>query len=603
MKPANRTVASALVITSIVLACAGDVSRPSDTGQIALALALQGAAQAPLDAMTVELSGPTNTTIDLVLNGGFFEGTAEDLDVGTYTLTAIGEGDGEVTYYGTRSGVNVTADQTTDAAVPIVEFIPVLTSVDPDAPTKVMTFQVEFTGVDVATTYKVEWESGDTGGFVNTTSTSVDVPVTVSGDIEFKVRAGNDDVDPDDAQESEPLFATVEEDNASNDQATAVQFGAGIGTDITLTDFNIVPAAEEDWIYIDVAGGERVSLRVRTESLEIPSALDPVITLYDVDGNVVDMNDDIDASTVESELIHVPAAAGQLYIVVSSAGGGSAGHYELTVQVDNNQPVVAMDVVPNNVVIVTGHTLLLSATPRDASGNRLFRPVTVTVNDPDVATIDADGIITGVAPGRATFTVESAGVVNGIAVEVRAPATAVPVAIDGAMTAGEWDNALRIQTGAGAGTVSNATILVMNDETNMYLALVVPDATPQATAIDFAWFRLDNANNRTLDVNDDLLAVGVLVFVDAYYNGTSYFADPESNGMGLGSYSGGNAFIETSHPLNSGDLNDIAITPGARFGLCVSYFNDNATTGAYPANCEQAPTQQDRYVVIQSNEE
>lgn len=149
-------------------------------------------------------------------------------------------------------------------------------------------------------------------------------------DIEFKVRAGDADVDPDDAQESEPQFATVEGDNVPDDQASAVGFGAGLGTNLTLTDWNIAPATDEDWIYLDLAGGERVTLRVRTESLAIPSALDPAITVYDVDGNVVEANDDRDVGTVESELIFVPAVPGQYFIQLASSGNSSAGHYVLT---------------------------------------------------------------------------------------------------------------------------------------------------------------------------------------------------------------------------------------------------------------------------------
>lgn len=90
-------------------------------------------------------------------------------------------------------------------------------------------------------------------------------------------------------------------------------------------------------------------------------------------------------------------------------------------------------------------------------------------------------------------------------------------------------------------------------------------------------------------------------FVDAYYNGAAYSLDAQQDGMTAGSYlMDGTAFIEVSHPLNSGDVNDIAIAAGDRFGLCVSYFDDNTVSRASPLGCELTGNEQDRYVVIQS---
>jgi Bacterial Ig-like domain (group 2) len=596
MKTRNTLRAIAMAVTMGILACTGDVNAPRGTGDVALNFEFQGAASAPLDAMTVALTGPKTATVDLVLNNGFWEGTADNLPVGTYTLTALGLGGGQVTYFGVETGVTVTADQTTTASVTISEFVPTISSITPPGPTKIMTFRVAFSPVIGATTYRVEWVSGSVGGFVEGTNTTMDVPVTVLGNVEFTVRAGNAVVDPEDAAGSTPQSVTTEGDNAAKDQASAPNLGSGSPTNVTVVDHNIAPAGEEDWVFVNVVGGERLTARVRTETLPYPSALDPVLTVYDFGGNVVAQNDDRDNTTTESEIVYVPPASGQHYIVVSGAGS-SVGHYELTVQIDNNQPVGYVEMSPPAATLRPSISLQIEARPFDnLGGSELFRPVTLTSSDPSVVSVDANGLVRGLSAGRATITAESEGVGGKTEITVRSgAATTTPPTIDGVLSPGEWDTALQIPTGPNAGTIANATVYVQNDGVNLFMALAVPDAT--AGTNDILELRFDNDNDRVQTVNDDEITVSRTAGLsDGYFNGTSWgTADARQDGVGAASLSGGMAYYEWSHPLASGDVNDMMVSGGNFLGFCIRYFNDGSSSGSYPSNCILAFTEQRAY--------
>jgi len=72
--------------------------------------------------------------------------------------------------------------------------------------------------------------------------------------------------------------------------------------------------------------------------------------------------------------------------------------------------VASVTVSPAATPVAAGSTIQLSATPKDANGVALTgRPVTWSTNAPAIATVDANGLVTGKVPGTASITATSEG--------------------------------------------------------------------------------------------------------------------------------------------------------------------------------------------------
>jgi uncharacterized protein YjdB/PKD repeat protein len=81
-------------------------------------------------------------------------------------------------------------------------------------------------------------------------------------------------------------------------------------------------------------------------------------------------------------------------------------------------PAASVDVTPAAATVGVGTTRQLTATPRDADGSPAPRPVTWSSGDEAIATVSAEGLVTGVAPGTATITAEADGVSGTAAINV-----------------------------------------------------------------------------------------------------------------------------------------------------------------------------------------
>jgi hypothetical protein len=96
------------------------------------------------------------------------------------------------------------------------------------------------------------------------------------------------------------------------------------------------------------------------------------------------------------------AAVGLYSLLSSSCGGGDS--------TGSNPAVATVTVTPNPADVHVGDTLRLTATLKDASGSVLSgRTTTWTSSATDRATVDADGLVTGVAEGEASITAASEG--------------------------------------------------------------------------------------------------------------------------------------------------------------------------------------------------
>jgi len=82
-------------------------------------------------------------------------------------------------------------------------------------------------------------------------------------------------------------------------------------------------------------------------------------------------------------------------------------------------PVASVQITPALDTVRAGESLLLTATPRDASGNALTgRTIAWVSDDQTVATVDATGLVTGVGNGIATIVATSEGQTDGANVTV-----------------------------------------------------------------------------------------------------------------------------------------------------------------------------------------
>lgn len=147
--------------------------------------------------------------------------------------------------------------------------------------------------------------------------------------------------------------------------------------------------------------------------------------------------------------------------------------------------------------------------------------------------------------------------------------------IDGVLSAGEWDDADTLNYAAtlspqeGGGTTP-ATLFVMNDATNLYLAVKVYRTTLGSSS---AGFEFDNDHDDVWPENgDDALVLNPPAFFDDYRVDGSGPVDTSdggtSDGAGAATNNGSFTFYEISHPLDSADdAHDFSLAPGDVVGF------------------------------------
>ena len=126
-------------------------------------------------------------------------------------------------------------------------------------------------------------------------------------------------------------------------------------------------------------------------------------------------------ATVSSAGLVTGVAAGQMTITATSEGKSGTATVTVTVV-----PVATVTVAASSRSISVGQTAQLAATLKDATGNVLAdRAVTWTSNNADAATVNASGLVTGVAAGAATITATSEGKSGTAAMTVTVPPSGV----------------------------------------------------------------------------------------------------------------------------------------------------------------------------------
>lgn len=149
--------------------------------------------------------------------------------------------------------------------------------------------------------------------------------------------------------------------------------------------------------------------------------------------------------------------------------------------------------------------------------------------------------------------------------------------IDGVKSPGEWDAATAVAVWTGG------TLYYTNDDENLYLALEMVDATAQDA--DGFRMRFDDTLDGVFTVGDNEILVRMDSYFDRHREAFGWNVDDtQKDGVRAGGANAGVNFFEVSFPLNSGDPNDFALSPGDAVGYCVQYLNNGLAvdTAAYP---------------------
>src|SRR6266702_5461975 len=147
-------------------------------------------------------------------------------------------------------------------------------------------------------------------------------------------------------------------------------------------------------------------------SVQLNATVQLTATPRDVNGNALTgrtvtwQTSDAGVATVDVNGL-VTAKAGGGPVTITATSEGKNGTAAITVTI----PVSSVDVTPGTPTIQLNATVQLTATPKDADGNPLTgRVVTWQTSDAGVATVDANGLVTGKAVGGpVTITATSEG--------------------------------------------------------------------------------------------------------------------------------------------------------------------------------------------------
>lgn len=154
---------------------------------------------------------------------------------------------------------------------------------------------------------------------------------------------------------------------------------------------------------------------------------------------------------------------------------------------------------------------------------------------------------------------------------------------------GEWSAATPVPVFTG---FPGSLLYVMDDQVNLYLGPYVTD--PSFGENDSFWARIDSGHDGLTIIGDDEVnAGGTTSFFDSHFTGMFWATmDGHFDGDAAGGPIGGGNFFEISHPLNSGDPQDLSVYSGATIGLCVFYAAKGTVTGltVHPSGCNTTGT-------------
>lgn len=174
----------------------------------------------------------------------------------------------------------------------------------------------------------------------------------------------------------------------------------------------------------------RVELDPTDATIEVTDTLQLTASVFDTNDEPQDRT--VNWSSTQPDIASVDAAGlveglqeGQTTIV-AEAGGVRA---QATVVVE--APVAEVEISPSPASVGAGRTLQLTAKLTDAAGNELSgRDLAWQTSDDTVATVDGDGLVSGLMGGQVTITASSEGVDDTVQVTVDDPVAIVDVSPD-----------------------------------------------------------------------------------------------------------------------------------------------------------------------------
>jgi len=269
-------------------------------------------------------------------------------------------------------------------------------------------------------------------------------------------------------------------------------------------------ATSYDWQFIPIAGQTLTDAgstachtkgSVASVAMSLPSATVSVGSTVQVTATPLDANDNPLSDRVVTWTSSAPAvatvsanglvsgvAAGSATITATSEG--KSGTAAITV---TSVPVASVVVSPASASMQVGQTVQLTATTLDANGNVLTgRAIAWTTNAAAVATVDATGLVSGVAPGSATITATSEGKSGTAAITVTSvPVASVVVSPASAsmqvgqtvqLTATTLDANGNVLTGRAIAWTTNAAAVARVDATGLVSGVAPGSATITATS-------------------------------------------------------------------------------------------------------------------------
>jgi hypothetical protein len=266
-------------------------------------------------------------------------------------------------------------------------------------------------------------------------------------------------------------------------------------------------------------------------------------------------------------------------MVVATADGAPALSITTTAVAG---PAAKITLTASSGSVRIGENLPLAVRIVDANGNAVAAAPSFTTTAPDVASVSTDGVVTGISQGsvtvQATVTPASGSVSLSVSGLLSHQGTAT---IDGVLSPGEWDLATSTPVAINVeGGTTPGQLLVMNDGVNLYVAVAFLRASADfgsSVALEFDKDRSGNVSD-----GDDFI---VLTPGVGFSDGVRSTAPPCSPGAlcapadtdvggtndGAGAFhnDGRMSVYELSHPLNSGDVHDVALQSASTIGMNV----------------------------------
>jgi predicted RNA methylase/plastocyanin len=219
-----------------------------------------------------------------------------------------------------------------------------------------------------------------------------------------------------------------------------------------------------------------VTVSPATVTIEVGQTVQLAATTKDGAGNVLTGrtvtwgSSNTAVATVNATGLVSGVAQGSVTITATSEA--QSGTAAVTV----NVPVASVTVSPATVTIEVGQTVQLAATTKDGAGNVLTgRTVTWGSSNTAVATVNATGLVSGVAQGSVTITVTSEAQSGTAAVTVNPAMSEVRVALSSASPTNEYVVAI---DGGSYGATWQVTSVTGQSMTSAALVLSVPVGGP-----------------------------------------------------------------------------------------------------------------------------